>query len=547
MFLALLASSLPLGAQSITLHRKSKKPEPTVDIPSAAQRKPVELGSTDQKLTVDGSETMFAILAAMNACGYDQELENSDLLRKLIRGEVAENVATSQQAAAAQQQLCSFYKDHDLGDPSRTLSQYISLALTTSPPPKFSTTVRESDLPPDASQVLGMLPLLQRFYDAAKLHDIWMKHQRDYAAFIYRMHDPLHNMLTRTDLYFKVAFTGVSDRRFAVIVDPQAAPGQVNARNYGNDYFVVVSPAPSGMLKMDEIRHTYLHYLLDRYALARGRAMQRLEPLLYSVSTAPLDDAYKNDISLLVIESLIRATEARMMVKPTVPGGAATAAKDSPEAKKQAEERRAKYEAQQLAVVNHSMAQGFILTRYFYDRLGPFELSPTDFKDEFGEMLYQIDVNEIKKAAQQTPFESQGSADVLSTRKQQPQAKGAELAEQKLAAGDLHAAQQLAQEAIDANGPDTPRGLFVMALVSSKQGQMQDARSYFERTLTVAKEPHLIAWSHIYLGRIYDLQDNREAALMHYSAALNSGDTGLDTKAAAQRGLDHPLVAKHSD
>ena len=44
------------------------------------------------------------------------------------------------------------------------------------------------------------------------------------------------------------------------------APDQVNARNYGSDYYVVISPAGSE-LKMDQIRHTYLHYLLDPLAL----------------------------------------------------------------------------------------------------------------------------------------------------------------------------------------------------------------------------------------------------------------------------------------
>ncbi len=61
-----------------------------------------EMGSTDQKLTVDASETLFSILAAMNSCGYDQDLANSDPLRKTIRAEVAANVAASAAAAAAQ-------------------------------------------------------------------------------------------------------------------------------------------------------------------------------------------------------------------------------------------------------------------------------------------------------------------------------------------------------------------------------------------------------------------------------------------------------------
>jgi hypothetical protein len=66
---------------------------------------------------------------------------------------------------------------------------------------------------------------------------------------------------------------------------------------------------------------------------------------------------------------------------------------------------------------------------------------------------------------------------------------------------------------------------------------MPGARSYFERTLEVAREPRMLAWSHIYLGRIYDLQENRDAALTQYRAALSAGAQGADTRVAAERGL----------
>jgi hypothetical protein len=47
----------------------------------------------------------------------------------------------------------------------------------------------------------------------------------------------------------------------------------------------------------------------------------------------------------------------------------------------------------------------------------------------------------------------------------------------------------------------------------------------------------VVAWSHIYLGRIFDLQEDRAAALDHYRAALSAGESLPEAKAAAQRGL----------
>ena len=58
--------------------------------------------------------------------------------------------------------------------------------------------------------------------------------------------------------------------------------------------------------------------------------------------------------------------------------------------------------------------------------------------------------------------------------------------------------------------------------------------------LQVAQEPKVIAWSHIYLGRIFDLEENREAALDHYRAALNAGNALPEAKAAAEHGIQRP-------
>jgi hypothetical protein len=58
--------------------------------------------------------------------------------------------------------------------------------------------------------------------------------------------------------------------------------------------------------------------------------------------------------------------------------------------------------------------------------------------------------------------------------------------------------------------------------------------------LGVAHEPKVIAWSHIYLGRIFDLQEERDAAIDHYRAALNAGEQLPEAKAAAEQGLQQP-------
>ena len=47
----------------------------------------------------------------------------------------------------------------------------------------------------------------------------------------------------------------------------------------------------------------------------------------------------------------------------------------------------------------------------------------------------------------------------------------------------------------------------------------------------------MVGWSHVYLGRILDMKEDREAALQEYRAALNAGGGLPEIKAAAERGL----------
>ena len=70
---------------------------------------------------------------------------------------------------------------------------------------------------------------------------------------------------------------------------------------------------------MDQIRHIYLHYVVEPMVYSRGTAMERIQPLLRSVQDAPLEFFYKSDVVALMTESLIKAIEARMYVIAAAP------------------------------------------------------------------------------------------------------------------------------------------------------------------------------------------------------------------------------------
>ena len=52
----------------------------------------------------------------------------------------------------------------------------------------------------------------------------------------------------------------------------------------------------------------------------------------------------------------------------------------------------------------------------------------------------------------------------------------------------------------------------------------------------------MVAWSHVYLGRMLDMKDppDRDGALNEYRAALTAGAELPEAKAAAERGLQNP-------
>ena len=116
------------------------------------------------------------------------------------------------------------------------------------------------------------------------------------------------------------------------------------------------------------------------------------------------------------------------------------------------------------------------------------------------------------------------------------------MAERALASGNPAEAAKLAQEALQAN-QDQARAYFVLAKVASFNGDMQGAQTDFQKALTAAKDPRVTAWCHIYLGRILDLQGERDSAVAQYQTALDMSDAPPETKSAVRAGVEGAVPA----
>ena len=467
-------------------------------------------------ITLDTNETLFAVLTAMNACGYDVDLNGSDAQRLNIRAEVQRNLRNSDEAEAARTAMCDWYLGHKGRDPEHDLSQYVSLALYLQGPPHFLPRVKEDDLPPDAGPIAGFGAQLEKFYDKAGLHSIWEAHRANYAALVARYHMPLAKMVFDTDIYLKLQSGGFLGRTFTIYLDFMGDPNEANARNYGADYYVVIFPSPNPSsnepLKMEQIRHTYLHYLLDPMADKHFTAIKRLTPLLQAVKRAPLEESFKTDISLLVTECWVRAIEIRTT------GTKQTA------------------EAMRLQAVDDAMKQGYILTKYFYTSLLAFEKDPAGLRTAYPDILDAIDVKQQEKAANDIQFARVTSPELVQLSRLEDR-RMLVTAEKRLAAGDPKGAQELAQAALDKKIGDQGRALFILAEVAVANKNRDGAQDNFQKAIAATNDPKVLGWSHVYLGRILDMKEDREAALQEYRAALNTGADLPEIKAAAERGL----------
>lgn len=523
------AQQPPSASGSVSSSSSAPTPPPAI-------KPPAIIDPAGPQISLQTSESLFFVAAALNSCGYDAGLEQSDPVRLHVREQIFSALQGSTAGQDAHDKLCSFIAQHRLSDGSRDLAQYVSLALYLTPPPELTTSVEGSDLPPESTQVLDILPTLREFARDIDLHEIWVSNKLAYDGEIARLHDPLTKMVVETNAYLKTPASTTSGSRFLVVLEPLLDPGQVNGRVYGTDYVIVASPS-NGSIKMDDVRHTYLHYEVEPMLYARQSAMDRLLPVLKSIREAPLDYTYRADIVSLVIECMIQAIEARtMQTGVVIPKVTSSMRKSDAEAVDQEiKTAHAKDAAIRHARVQHDMEQGFVLTRYFYDQLARFETEPQSFKESIGEMVYGMDVPSEMSSIKQIKFAQAGESDVV--RKVPRQLRGLDLAEMKLMKGDSDGAAVLAKQAIDQHTDDPGRADFILARVAALHGNMTEAVHDFEETVRLSKDPRMLAWSHIYLGRVFDVQQQRELAVTQYHAALTVRDGQADTKIAAEKGI----------
>ena len=443
-----------------------------------------------ENLVLDANENLFYVLAAINAAGFDEgiKLPDNSPLRQQVRDFI------QQVNPAVLPELKRFFlANGHRKTAAQDLSQYISYALSVTGQPDFGWRARDVEIPPDAKSVEGLTPLLIELSRQVNLPAMWRKAKPVYEQELQRYHAPLVAMTGKIDGYLRVSTAGYLGRRFQVYIDLLANPKQVQTRNYGDDAFVIVTPAPDP--PMYDIRHAYLHFEIDPIMIKYGIDLQQKRSLLDLVQLAPMDERYKEDFVLLATECLIKAVEARLDKNKNA--------------------------------VDMAMRQGFVLTQFFAEQLPGFEQQQQGLRFYAEDMVHDIDLKRESARIASVKFDlsqlqRKANQVVVGEVQRSASAKTLEEAESQYSAKQLDKARDLFLKALEQAGSEAEhsQAWFGMAKIAALQKQPDAAVKLFDKALGSSPDPFTKSWSYVYLGRLAQAANEQAKALDYFKQSL---------------------------
>jgi tetratricopeptide (TPR) repeat protein len=506
--------------------------------PQNRKSEPPPSEETWRAVSVETRPQLFATLCALDAAGFDADGNLSSQSPGLVQ--LRERMLALQGPAV--DALRQYYRAHALANTGATLSRFLSFALAAGLPPKFEFELRRDELPPDALALEGFNQVLANFYREAQLGQLWQRYQPDYERGVQIYRAPVSEIVLTVLSYLREIIKSDSPRTFSVYVEPLAS-GKIYFRNYGDHYVLVVSPGPD--LPRDAIRHALLHFLLDPIVIRYRTQAAGTSPLLEYAARAPrLPVEFHDDYPAFLSECLVRAVELRL--RHLAPGDLASA-------------------------IDQAESSGYVLVRPLYAGLFRFEKSEPAMSYYFPDLIKSIDVAAEARRLRGVKFSDAAAADegihasesapVAASKSASPQEN--DLAEGQRQISARNGASAAASfERVLATHPNDLRATYGLAVASALLGKPERARELFSKVIAAASqnssteggaqpEPANLSWSHIYLGRMYDIEGRRDLAVAEYQAALAVQGAPESARAAAQRGVEEgyqtPLRKNKSD
>lgn len=462
-------------------------------------------------VNLDANEQLFAVLVAAMAAGTGPG--SASEVGVEARKEVRSFLSRHKFAVAAD--LKKFFAEHHVeGETGSDLGQYVSLSLLLGPPPEFRFTVPKTDLPPDARDLAGLVPLLKDFSEQADLTDLWAQFQPRHEAEIARYSPLVRHSIERSDAYLRFPSGAYLGRTYTIYLSLLGPPEQVHARIYGLNYYLVVTPSKEP--KLTEIRHQYLHFLLDPLAVKFAPEIKQKSELRTVARQAPqLGADFKEDFPLLLTECLIRAVELRMDKRPAA------------EAEKSLRE---------------MTSSGLILAPYFYSALADYEKQESSMSLAYKSLVLRIDLAQEKARLTEVKFAPvEVAAPAGPPLALSEEERLLDQADNLISEGKYAEARAAFKSVLDTLNAKSERALFGLAVVASNTRKPDLAEEYFQKTLEAARDLRIVTWSHIYLARISDLKGKRTDAIAHYRAASLTATAYPEAMRAVQNGMRRPF------
>jgi tetratricopeptide (TPR) repeat protein len=476
-----------------------------------------------RSVSVDSRVQLFAVMCALDAAGFESATSSASDTPGRIQ--LRKGLQALQGPAAAA--LRKYYAEHARGDSGATFSRFVSFAMVAGPPPDFQFALRRDDLPPEALTLDGFNPILANFYSEAKLDELWKHYQPDYERSVESLRSPISDLVFSVTNYLREIIRSGSPRTFSVYVEPLAG-GKTIFKTFGDQYALVVRPSADPPI--DDIRHAFLHFILDPIAIRYRVQASRAAPLLEIAARAPqLPVDLRDDFSSFFDECLIRAVELRL---------------------------RRLSPAELASAIDQAEGSGYVLVRPIYAGLSGFEKSEPAMSYYLPDLIKGIDVDAEQRRLRGVKFADAAPAGEVPPEYAQKAAQPAlssnplddDLAEgQRQISARNGAAAAASFERVLASNPEDERATYGLAVASALQGRPDQARELFNKVIAAAQnplagkdahpDPSNLSWSHIYLGRMYDVEGKRDLAVLEYRAALAVAGAPDSAQTAAQRGI----------
>ncbi|HEX8722034.1 MAG TPA: hypothetical protein VF736_15475 [Pyrinomonadaceae bacterium] len=418
------ASARQQPAAQSTQRQTPARPAPT---PTPRPVPVASLGLTDFGIEITPEPRLVAMMAALDSAGWDPTPagERPTVFRELVRKDL------SGLDQSLRRRMQDFYSRNALRGAGVTAAEqaarYVSLAYTLGPPPAFDAPARSDDLPGGVLEVLDFVPLLREFYRqpafAARLDAYVQMHRaagdKMRAQTIEMARGVLAYLNTRPELLIservavadpaaaaqakkkqeakRVTVVRERERRFRLVPDLLAAPGAVNFRAVGDDYYAVVPPDTDP--RLSETRRAYVQFVVDPLVARFSRDISARRPeikQLLDAEQARKGRTFGPDVFLAVARSLVAAADARMdeqvrlrvmqiETSRRLQDATTQAAKDA--ALKESKERESAIADSVTAQLAEAYERGAVLSFHFSEQLRGFEGAGFDVANFIPDMV----------------------------------------------------------------------------------------------------------------------------------------------------------------